>query len=165
MSDAMSYRGYSLIKIPYGISVSGIVGEEIRNFCLARKQELAREPGFAAHSCCCAVLSSEDEIFFGNSQQVLCFNKGPSYKHAQIKAHAEKHSIVQLIEALCSDTSSEIDLSSLVKELYIELSPCENCGDFLDAVLGNVPVYYSFDYSSKGIADWKKAASELCSAE
>jgi deoxycytidylate deaminase len=171
MSDSRSYKRIGLgkiklEKIDYGFEPSGGgIGEGLRDFCLEEKKKLVRKHGFASQSCCAAAMTNTGNVIFGNSQQLLYFEDGAThYKEDKVKVHAEKNCITKLINYLVQRTGSGTDASALIKAVYVELSPCPKCKEFLNAVLGNTPVYYSFDYESE-MERWKKAAKVLCYSE
>jgi deoxycytidylate deaminase len=49
---------------------------------------------------------------------------------------------------------------SQVKSIYTEIAPCTTCTDNLQDYK-DVPIYYSFEYTDKDIATWKKSIEIL----
>jgi hypothetical protein len=131
---------------------------------LAAKRQHAREKtGYGPLSCWAGVIyraRGTDHLMFGCSQDQNHIDGTSPYKNQYVKYHGEIAAIANAIETINRGSFSGGDIP--VGPVYIELSPCDRCGDALKNLLPDqTDVYYSFDYKSE-LADWEKAAKGLC---
>jgi hypothetical protein len=145
-----------LIKVPYDIKSN----DELVRVCLEMKRYHVKHTyGIGPYSCCAHLeFRHLGKLFhvFGNSQLHMGVNVD-IYTHDYIKCHGESSAVMAALNVLGNIT----DLS-VIKRVYIEMSPCAaRCAAFLNNLNPALDIYYSFDHP-KEVSDWKKAAAALC---
>jgi hypothetical protein len=97
-------------------------------------------------------LGKETHLYFGNSQLKNPIIDG-IYTHDYIA------SAVMSVLDILGDKSN---IASVVKRVYIEMSPCATrCAALLDNINKDLIVYYSFAHPGE-VNAWKSAATKLC---
>jgi deoxycytidylate deaminase len=138
---------------------------DLVNEVLAAKRRHARTVrGYGPLSCWAGVIyraRGTKHLMFGCSQDHNHIDGTSPYKNQYVKYHGEIAAIANAIETINEGSYGGGDIP--VGPIYIELSPCDRCGDALKNLLPDqTDVYYSFDYATEMDA-WEQAAKGLCS--
>jgi hypothetical protein len=133
--------------------------------------------GYGAGSCCAYIEYLDDDGVlhhdWGSSRMKMYYN-GEFYKTTTGKlrdhgsAHAEICCLVQHIDTLAQytkfdrsdvdDTTVEMDFGNRITRLYIELSPCPNCGKILKPYVEQSLIMYSYKYGDDAdMRNWRSA--------
>jgi hypothetical protein len=140
--------------------------EKIVRKCLLRKQSFVRKKeGIGPHSCWSCVeflVRGQRRYAYGNSQFLNPVAEG-IYRRPYVRCHGEKSAVMRMLERCQLDLEAcDGRIEDLVSRIYIELSPCEECGPFLLAIKPGLEILYSWLYPDER-DEWQDAARALCS--